>query len=153
MTAKWHEALTLQWSRGTNGVDALDKLAILSEDAPYLGGHPGHDPHAEDHIVEVSELDAHLGQRPAHWTHAEGNDVHHAALHAARETILDQLLVRILGAHPLTKDALDTILDVGDGLVLLVRDDEGLSFHTSNVSGISVAQVAITSNSSRNKHD
>ncbi len=135
--------LTLNRSRSTHRVDALDELLATTDDVPDAWGDAGHDAHAEDHVAEVGDLHADLGQRAAHGTHAERDDVHVAALHAAGEAVT-HLLGRLLFAHPLAEDAFLALSNMGDALVLVVGDDEGLALHTGNISWIRAAEIAVT---------
>ena len=59
-----------------------------------FAGDARHDAHAQYHVVEVRELDADLGQWGADGSHAVRDDVHDAALHAAREAVVQLFVER-----------------------------------------------------------
>jgi len=64
----------------------------------------------------------------------------HHTFHASWISFVE-LSVQQLWAHPLTKDALDTFLDVWHGIIFVISDDERLPLNPSNISWICATQV------------
>ena len=122
-------------------MNALHEV-FVTKDVPDLRGDARHDAHAQYNVVEVRQLAAELGQWGADGSHAVGDDVHDAALHAAREAIV-QLFVERLRTDPLPEDALHSILHVRHRIILLLGADKRLALHSSDICWVSANQIAV----------
>ena len=126
--------ILLAWlQRSTNGVQGVDKIAVLTNLVQSLLTHAGHDAHRQDNISRVSQLNAELGVRVADGAHAERHHVHGAALHGAAEG-LGHLFLHGCRRGPV----------IGRACVLLsLGADEGAGLHARDIRRVRARQVGV----------
>ncbi len=114
-------------------MDAGDEGAVFAEVLQDRLASPRHDVHVDDDVRGVGDLDAVLGDGVANRAHGEGDDVHHAALHAAGVS-LGHLRFHFHRIHPVVGRA---------GVDLALRADERAAFHSRHVAFVGACEVTV----------